>query len=191
MWQKLFISKNMPTDFYCEACALGKTQRTPKPKLNNDKNASESKLNSFLKIYWDVEGPLIKSLGGGLYNKRSIFKWIYFLRSKDEVKDKFQLFQNKIRLELGRTIGVLKSNRDGEYWMANYLRIEINVASFIKRRHRTVSGKIVLQNGLTEQLRTWHEQLVNSCSIIRTRILSDSWFWLLWNVFTSYSTNLN
>jgi len=183
----LFIPKNMPTDFYCEACALGKAQKTPKPKINNDENASEIELNSFDKIYSDVGGPLIKSLGGGyrfyvlFIDKKSRFKWIYFLHSKDEVKDKFQLFQNKIRLEFGRTIGILKSDRGGEYLDGEF-SMYLNKCGII---HETSAPYSQWQNGVAERANRTIKDMA------RTMLIAAKLPAALWSYAMEYAVYLS
>ena len=63
--KNLFIPRNMPTEFYCETCALRKAHRTPKPEINDDEIISNVEVKKFDKIYSDMGGPLIRSLGGG------------------------------------------------------------------------------------------------------------------------------
>jgi hypothetical protein len=40
--------------------------------------------------------------------------WIYFLKTKDEVFDKFQEFKALVENQTGRKIQVLRSNNEGE-----------------------------------------------------------------------------
>ena len=49
------IPNSMSTEFYCEAFALGKAQRTPKPKIIEQESNKE--IESFEKIYSDIGGP--------------------------------------------------------------------------------------------------------------------------------------
>ena len=147
----IFIPNSMPTEFYCEACALGKAQKTPKPKIIEQESNRE--IESFEKIYSDIGGPLIKSLGAGyrfyvlFIDKRTRFKWIYFLHSKSELKEKFRLFQNKVRLEFGRSIGILKSDRGGEYLDGDF-SMYLNSCGII---HETTAPYSQWQNGVAER----------------------------------------
>ena len=46
------------------------------------------------------------------YSKKT---WIYFLKAKDEVFDKFQEFRALVENQTGRKIQVLRSDNRGEY----------------------------------------------------------------------------
>ena len=119
--QNLFIPRSLPANFYCEACAFGKAHKTAKTKESDREINHDIEVQSFDKIYSDIGGPLIKSMNSGFrfyvffIDKKSKYKWIYYLHSKDQLKKKFQIFQNKIKLEFNKNIGILKSDRGGEY----------------------------------------------------------------------------
>ena len=63
---------------------------------------------------------LVKSLGGSLYyvtfiDEFSRKTWIYLLKTKDEVFNKFQEFKAKAKNSTGRKIKILRSDNGGEY----------------------------------------------------------------------------
>ena len=47
--------------------------------------------------------------------------WIYFLKAKDEVFDRFQEFRSLVENQTGRKIQVLRSNNGGEYTSKEFL----------------------------------------------------------------------
>jgi hypothetical protein len=80
----------------CKGCALGKNINKPFPSSNN---RSKEILDL---IHLDVCGPMpVKSLGGSLYYVIFIYDysrktWLYILKTKDEVFNKFQEFKENI-----------------------------------------------------------------------------------------------
>jgi hypothetical protein len=80
----------------CKGCALGKNI---KKSLPNNNNRSKEILNL---MHSDVCGPmLVKSLGGSSYyvifiDDYSRKTWLYLLKTKDEVFNKFQEFKAEI-----------------------------------------------------------------------------------------------
>ena len=151
--QNLFIPQSLPANFYCEACALGKAHKTAKTKQIENEVNNEVEVQSFDKIYSDIGGPLTKSMNSGyrfyvfFIDKKSKYKWIYYLHSKDELKKKFQLFQNKIKLEFGKNIGILKSDRGGEYLDGDF-SMYLNSCGVIQE---TTAPYSQWQNGVAER----------------------------------------
>ena len=72
-------------------------------------------------IHFDVCGPMsMRSLGGHLHYVTFIVDdsrktWIYFLKSKDEVFDKFQEFKVEVENLTEKRIKILRSDNGGEY----------------------------------------------------------------------------
>jgi hypothetical protein len=99
----------------CKGCALGKSVKKPFP---SSENRSKEILNL---IHSDVCGPMpVKSLGGSLYyvtfiDDFSRKTWMYLLKSKDEVFDKFQEFKAEVENLTGKKIKTLRSDNGGEY----------------------------------------------------------------------------
>jgi hypothetical protein len=99
----------------CKGCALGKNIKKPFPSSNN-----RSKEILYL-IHLDVCGPIsVKSLGGSLYyvtfiDGYSRKTWLYLLKSKDEVFNKFQEFKAEIENLTNKKIKTLRIDNRGEY----------------------------------------------------------------------------
>jgi hypothetical protein len=99
----------------CKRCAMGKYAWRPFPP-------SEHRSKGVLDlIHSDVCGPMSVELVDGFkyfvlfiddYSKKT---WIYFLKAKDEVFDKFQEFRALVENQTGRKIQVLRSDNRGEY----------------------------------------------------------------------------
>jgi transposase InsO family protein len=72
-------------------------------------------------IHLDVCGPMpVRSLGGSLYyvifiDDYSIKTWLYLLKSKDEVFNKFQNFKAEIENLMNKKIKTLRTENGGEY----------------------------------------------------------------------------
>jgi hypothetical protein len=72
-------------------------------------------------IHSDVCGPMsVESVSGFKYfvlfiDDYSRKTWIYFLKAKDEVFDRFQEFRALVENQTGRKIRVLRSDNGGEY----------------------------------------------------------------------------
>ena len=99
----------------CESCVMGKQHRTPFPK---DTRHRASEL--FEIIHTDVCGPMhVKSFGNSQYfvtfiDDYSKYTQVYFLKSKDQVLEKFKEFVSYVNT-LGKKVKVLRSDNGGEY----------------------------------------------------------------------------
>jgi hypothetical protein len=99
----------------CKGCALGKHAKTAFP-------SSEHRSREILDlIHSDVCGPMTStSLSGNIYyvsfiDDSSWKTWIYFMKTKDEVFEKFQEFKALVENQTGKKIKVLRSDNGGEY----------------------------------------------------------------------------
>jgi len=99
----------------CKGCALRKNSRKKFP-------SSDSRAEGILDIiHFDVCGKMIvPSLGNFLYyvtfiDDYSRKTWIYLLKSKDEVFNKFYEFKASIENLTGKKIKILRSDNGGEY----------------------------------------------------------------------------
>jgi hypothetical protein len=82
-------------DHVCDACQQAKSHQLPYPRSSN---ASKGPLELIL---FDVWGPACTSIGNYKYYASFIddfskFTWIYLLKHKFEVIQKFQEFQNLV-----------------------------------------------------------------------------------------------
>jgi transposase InsO family protein len=99
----------------CKGCAQGKNIKNPFPK-------SDSKVEGILElIHSDVCGPMPStSLSGYVYyvsfiDDYSRKTWVYFLKLKDEVLEKFKEFKALVENLSERKIKILRSDNGGEY----------------------------------------------------------------------------
>jgi hypothetical protein len=99
----------------CKGRALGKNVKGSFPSSDN---RSKEILDL---IHSDVCGPMnVASLNGYLYyvlfiDDHSRKTWIYFLKNKDGVLEKFKEFKAHIENQTGRKIKILRSNNGVEY----------------------------------------------------------------------------
>ena len=103
-------------DEHCEGCALGKQSRYPFPKN------SPKKTNDVLElVHSDVCGPMnIASVGGSLYfltfkDDYSNFTWVYMLKKKSEVLEKFLEFLALAENFTGKRLKRIRTDNGGEY----------------------------------------------------------------------------
>lgn len=116
---KCFIPASPPTKFFCEVCARAKAHRTPKrdvlPEVPNGPD-----LEPLSKISSDVAGPFTTSVGLFKYyclfiDKATRYRWVYFLKRKSEVFEKFKDFQAMLKRQFNRNMEVFKTDNGGEY----------------------------------------------------------------------------
>ena len=122
---KLLASKTLVTGLdvkkeesmnLCVGCLHGKQHRLPFP-------AAESRRASDILglIHSDVCGPMKNiSLGGAKYfitfiDDKTRKSFVYFLKSKDEVFEKFKEFKALVENQTGKRIKALRSDNGGEY----------------------------------------------------------------------------
>ena len=133
---------------FCEGCVEGKHHRSEFPQ-------SSSRQTEVLGlIHSDVCGKMSKkSLGGAEYfltfiDDKSRFTWVYFLRTKGEVFEKFQEWQSMVEKASGKKVKVLRSDNGGEYTSHEFQR-------YLKKegiRHETTIPKTPEQNGVAERM---------------------------------------
>jgi hypothetical protein len=131
----------------CKGCALGKYARKAFP-------SSEHRSKGILDlIHSDVCGPMsVQSVSG--FNYYVIFiddysrkTWIYFLKTKDEVFDRFKEFRALVENQSGRRIQVLRSDNGGEYTSNEF--VEYCVVEGIKKELTVPYNP--QQNGVAER----------------------------------------
>ena len=100
---------------------LGKNIKRPFPK-------SEDKSNGTLDlVHSNVCGPMsVQSFSGYSYcvtfiDDYSKKTWIYFLKAKSEVFDRFREFKTLVENQTGRKIWVLRTDNGGEYTSKEFL----------------------------------------------------------------------
>jgi hypothetical protein len=109
-----FPECNLEVDF-CEHCIYGKQSRVRFP-------SGATRENGILElVHSDVFGPVsVPSLGGSMYyvsfiDDFSRKTWIYFLRKKSEVFEKFKEFKSLVENQTDKKIKVLRTDNGGEF----------------------------------------------------------------------------
>eukprot|EP00253_Pinus_taeda_P033019 PITA_33019 len=119
---KIFTKKEKP-DSLCEGCILGKQHRESFPSGKSIRAKAPIEI-----FHSDVCGPMqTPSLAGNQYFLTFIDDftrktWIYFLKNKSEVFEKFQNFKALVENQCGLHIKVLRTDRGGEYIPKEFLR---------------------------------------------------------------------
>ena len=111
------LNCNIKSDFYdvCDHCCNGKNHRTPFPKNNFVKR------KPFELIHSDVCGKIDPiSNGGAQYfltfiDEYSKYCWVYLLKSKDQVFEKFREWKTGVETQCDAKIRILRSDNGGEY----------------------------------------------------------------------------
>ena len=94
----------------CESCLLGKMTKSP----FSGKGERASELLGL--IHSDICGPMTtQARGGFLYfvtfiDDHSRFGYLYLMKYKSEVFEKFKEFRHKVEKQLGKSIKILRSD---------------------------------------------------------------------------------
>jgi transposase InsO family protein len=105
----------------CEPCLMGKMIKTPFSGI------MERATDLLEIIHTDVCGPMsISTRGGYLYfltftDDLSRYGYVYLMKHKSKMFEKFKEFQNKVENHRNRKIKFLRSNRGGEYLSYDFL----------------------------------------------------------------------
>jgi histone deacetylase 1/2 len=118
----------------CDACQQGKSHQLPYPKSVSVSN------NPLDLIFSDVWGPAPTSVGRNNYYESfiddfSTFTWIYMLRHKSEVVQRFHDFQNLVECFFNRKIVAMKSDWGGEYQKLNSFSQRIDITHHVSCPH--------------------------------------------------------
>jgi hypothetical protein len=102
-------------DGVCKGCAFGKNVKGSFPSIDNRSKGIMDIINSDVCRQMTVPSP-----GNFLYyaifiDDFSLKTWIYFLKEKDEVFNKFQEFKALVENLSGRKIKFLRLDNGGEY----------------------------------------------------------------------------
>jgi transposase InsO family protein len=131
----------------CNGCAQGKNIKNPFPKRDNKEEGVLELIHS------DVCGPMpSSSISGYVYyvsfiDDYSCKTWIYFLKSKDEVFNKFKEFKALIENLFERKIKKLRSDNGGSYTSKEFVNFCRDIG--IKREITTPYNP--QQNGVAER----------------------------------------
>ena len=133
---------------FCETCTRGKLQRS---KFSTSSIRSKEPLEL---VHSDVCGKMSAvSLGGAEYfvtfiDDHTHYVWVYPLKHKDEVFDRFQKWKALVERSSRRRLKVFRTDNGGEYTsnkFEDYLKAE-------GVRHERTVPKTPEQNGVAERL---------------------------------------
>ena len=141
--------KESDTRSFCEGCARGKqTRSTPKPL---GEIRAERKLQI---IHSDVMGPVMpRSLTGKAFmitftDDKTRISTVAFMSHKSEALEKFREYQAVVEGEFGMKIGVLRTDRGGEYMGRKFKEFLCEQ----KIKHEETIAHTPEQNGISERL---------------------------------------
>ena len=134
---------------FCQACIEGKPHKTTFPDKGGRRAVEPLEL-----VHGDVCGKIeTSSLGGGHYfltliddNTRHV--WMYILRSKDKVFEKFVEWKSLVENQSGRKLKTLRTDNGGEYTSNEFV-------SYLKKegiRHEYTVPITPQQNGVAERM---------------------------------------
>uniref|UniRef100_A0A8R7Q7D9 Integrase catalytic domain-containing protein n=1 Tax=Triticum urartu TaxID=4572 RepID=A0A8R7Q7D9_TRIUA len=137
---KVISQNNLPCassfnkESVCDACQKGKSHQLPYPK-----SISESKFPLEL-VFSDVWGPAVETVGRKQYyvsfiDDFSKFTWIYLIKHKSEVFQKFHDFQKLVERQFDRKILALQTDWGGEYVKLNSFFTKIGISHHVSCPH--------------------------------------------------------
>jgi hypothetical protein len=134
-------------------------------------------------------GPVTKSLSKKKYyvsfiDDFSKFTWVYLIKFKSEVFQKFQEFQSLVEHQFNQKILVVQSNWGGEYWKLNSFFTKLGISHHVscphahqqsravERKHRhIVEVRLTLLSHASMPLKYWDEAFLTVAYLIN-RLLS-------------------
>ena len=150
--QKLVSGMDFPSakeSEFCEGCAHGKQKRAPFPK------GQATRASEILEIvHSDVCGPMQEnSLGGSRYfvtfiDDKSRFTAVYFMKTKDQVFEKFKEYETMVTNMTEKKIKILRSDNGGEYTSKEF-------SNYLKEKgiqHQLSVPRTPEQNGVSERM---------------------------------------
>ena len=176
---KIISKNNLPCansfnkDYVCDACQKGKSHQLPYPK-----SISESKFPLEL-VFFDVWGPAEKAILCDFIDDFSKFTWIYLIKQKFEVFQKFHDFQKLVERQFDRKILALQTDWGGEYEKLNSFFRDIGIEHHVscphahqqngsaerKHRHIVEGGLSVLAHDAMP-LKYWDEAFIAATYLI-------------------------
>ena len=162
----------------CDACQQGKSHQLPYP---NSSSNSEFPLQL---IFSDVWGPAPESVGRKKFyvsfiDDFSKFTWVYLLRFKSEVFQKFQEFQALVEHQFGRKILAMQTDWGGEYQSLNSFFTKLGIEHHVscpyahqqngsaERKHRhLVEVGVSLLSHASMLLKYWDEAFISAAYLI-------------------------
>ncbi|XP_021959280.1 uncharacterized protein LOC110855167 [Folsomia candida] len=110
----------------CEDCEIGKQSRKPFPAATRNATIKPGEM-----VHMDLAGKMsVASLGGAQYflllkDDATGFRTVYFLKSKDEAKDRIKCYIEFMENQTGRKVKICRSDNGGEFCnstLASYFR---------------------------------------------------------------------
>ncbi len=188
----------------CDACQKAKSHQLP---YSNSLSVSNKPLEL---IYSDVWGPASTSFGGKKFyvsfiDSYSKFSWIYLLKHKSDVFEKFHDFQQLVEWLFDRKIIAMQTDWGGEYQKLNSFFEKIGISHHVscphthqqngsaERKHRLiVEVGLALLAYASMPLKYWDEAFLAATHIINripSRILQyDTPLKRLFNHKPNYSS---
>jgi transposase InsO family protein len=118
----------------CDSCQMGKSHQLP-----YQRSSSQSKFPLEL-IFSDVWGPACDSFGRYQYyvsfiDDHSKFTWIYLLKHKSDVFQRFREFQSLVERQFDRKILAVQSDWGGEYESLNSFFRQLGISHHVSCPH--------------------------------------------------------
>ncbi|KAJ0625451.1 putative RNA-directed DNA polymerase [Helianthus annuus] len=144
LFPKLFSPRDK---INCETCFLAKSHRQPFKPNNTRVNVPFSLIHS------DVWGPSPITGGQGFryfllfIDDCTRMTWVYFLKHKSEVFEKFTIFHTMIHTQFQKEIQILRSDNGGEF-------VNASIKQFCQTKgiiHQTTCPHTPEQNGVAER----------------------------------------
>ena len=154
----------------CETCVLAKSHKHSF-KLNNTREKSP-----FALVHSDVWGPTPVTGGQGFryfllfIDDFSRMTWIYFLKTKSEVFEKFTQFYSLVQTQYNSKIQILRSNNGREY-------VNSKMQTFFTEKglvHQTSCAYTPEQNGVAERKNRYILEITRAL-LIESNIPKSFW----------------
>jgi hypothetical protein len=118
----------------CDACQQAKSHQLPYSRSVSSTSFPLELVRS------NVWGPVVVSVGKKRYyvsfvDDFSRFTWIYFLKYKSEVFQKFHEFQNLVERQFDRKILAMQTDWGGEYQKLNSLFFQVGIIHHVSCPH--------------------------------------------------------
>jgi histone deacetylase 1/2 len=154
----------------CDACQQGKSHQLPYPKSASVSN------NPLDLVFSDVWGPAPTFVGRNNYYVSFIgdfskFTWIYLLRHKSEVFQRFHDFQNLVECLFNRKIVAMQTDWGGDYQRLNSFQ-RIGITHHVSCPHAERKHRHIVEVGLSllarasMPLKFWDEAFVTTVHLI-------------------------
>ena len=133
---------------FCESCPQGKQHRT---KFSSSSRRAEEPLDL---VHSDLCGKMNeKSLSGAEYflsfiDDKTRYVWVYFLKSKDQVFEKFLEWKTMVEKSTGRKLKAIRTDNGGEFTSKEF-EAHLTTEGV---RHEVTIPKNPEQNGVAERM---------------------------------------